>query len=538
MTQVASFDSLTVKISVTGKAKLEIANISLLDEYISNDNNLFIDNDFNNNEIGSIPNDYSFTNLSSLDGVIACPTLLNHTKAFKFSKISTSLVTRTVTKTIDASGFYNDKITVSLILRCIATYNEILNLSFVFNYTDNSISESFSSDANKNNPNWQIISLGGQAKKDFSSISITLTFKGLDECLFTGLSIYLRKSFGKNIQYVNDMSFPSGINFVNKENNLIKDIYYENGRIEHYSYDNRQNVIEITDNLSNRFVYTYDDNDNNTSSNVYCSSSLIQNETYSYNDNNSLSSISDSFNNSTFYTYNYLNQITTISLSNNRNFNYSYDDRNNLLSVSYNNIANTNTYNNVSNIASSTSSNSSLYSFNYDNAHRLTSIIYNQYPLINYQYISLSNNNISSKTINNLTYNYIYNDDDLLVDIKANNIDRFHLFYNNDTSLAAIYDYIYGNHISFFYNQDNNISKIEGKNYQIRYEYNDDNEIDTSLYCIRNLNYSISSINNLVNRPISKYALSIGKKYSDELIIPSIGKNGIYGVFYALERWY
>ncbi len=184
------------------------------------------------------------------------------------------------------------------------------SINAVFNYSDGTTSDPFVAKLNSDCDLWQYTATAVVAKKDFSSITVTLDYSyNVNTAYFDGIQMF-RDEFGDCYTYDNDGKVVSVVDQDSKKyeyeytaNNLTKEII--DGTTEMtYTYDNYHNVITATDKANITYNFTYDTYGNNTAVSVTSGGKTTTSTAVYSSDGNRLVSTTNAMGKVTTYGYN------------------------------------------------------------------------------------------------------------------------------------------------------------------------------------------------------------------------------------------
>jgi RHS repeat-associated protein len=271
-----------------------------------------------------------------------------------------------------------------------------------------------------------------------------------------------------------------------------------------YTYDERGNMLTVTDCLNHFWTYTYDEKNNLRTSKDPQNHTV----TYEYDPNGNLKKIIDAAGNQTTMTYTPYGQLETVTNANGHTTTYTYDTQGNLTRITDPEGNQTNyTYDAAGRKISMTDANSHTTTYDYDNNDNLIKV---QPPIgspATYDYDT--NNNLEAIHFAGGTVRFTYNDKDLLTSETDQLSHTTSYSYDDLGHLTQKVD-ANGNTISYYYDALGRLTSTSypgGTSISSTYDENSNlrtvtDQHGTSTFTYDELNRIKSYINNYVGKTV------------------------------------
>jgi RHS repeat-associated protein len=236
-------------------------------EHVVNFN--LIPNGYFEENLGSLPTDWSVENLDSYDKIVDSSLdypyhLFVGTRTMRFTGDFTK--TKKLFKTFDVKGTLGDELVFSGWFRGKVLANEeaIVVVSFI---DESTVTDVQTVSFQPNDSGWQNVSRGFVAKTDFTQVKVSVEYRGFNVLLFDALQLYVNSNESHyaydDLGNIMDQSSAKATS-ESISNALGQTVQSSNkqGEVYRYKYDVKGQMTEVKDNKGNKVVHVYDSKGN------------------------------------------------------------------------------------------------------------------------------------------------------------------------------------------------------------------------------------------------------------------------------------
>lgn len=454
--------------------------------------------------------------------------------------------TKKMYKEIPCHGLSGEQLIFSVFAKAFVSSGNIFR-SYIKIYHTNGQYRDYTFDFDKNFKNWQMLTRAVTAEYDFEKVEVGVEYSGGSDAYFDAFQLY-KDSYGKYYNYdergnitevISDNGNSMRIDY--DEDNQVREVIATDGSSFKYDYDEKGRLERVTDLSGNIVNVEYDANNYVTKTIITTPDGETITNAQERDSYGNITKATNEHGDITLTSLDYLERITAIQHPNGFGEHYHYNDDLTLeyLRADIDGLSDiTFTYDEAKQIKTVTSENETQYDLVHDDFGRLTKISVNGEVINQFTYDEITNGVnkglISRKQYgaNGDYFDFIYNEDDQIEEVKLNGTPIVEYDYNEDGQVSEMKDIRNNTSKYFTYDLKGKLIKVvDNQNRMISHTYDNLEHLQKTSYQMGEIEKSFDFEYDYEMNEYTKegYFNRIEKAFGDEVVKGGMSAKGTYG---------